>query len=446
MSAVRIVIIGGGSFGWAPLFIRDLVVTPELAGSTIVLHDIDPEAMDLVYQVGRRVIDTSGNDFHLQQTGSLPEALAGADFVILTITTGGLETMRHDLVIPSRYGIFQSVGDTVGPGGLSRGLRNIPVVVEIAREMERHCPDAWLLNYTNPMTTLTRAVTSETSIKTIGLCHEWLGVRAKLAQLFDVPEAAFQPRIAGINHLIWLLDLWLDGRSLMRDLHELAEQVIAGTLDLDPGDDSPMADHGQVKAHLLQLYGALPVAGDRHVAEFFPSFLTEATNFGEVYGVELTSVTDRAVWRADDRARLEAIVMGQTDLRPLLQEQSGEAAHSIITALATNGRYTGIMNLPNAGQIGNLPRDAVVETYGVVDSTGANGLSAGDLPAAIQAVVNRHVSNQELIVEAALTGDRALARQALCNDPLVTLPPEVAVAMLDDLLSANRDYLPLFFD
>jgi len=445
MSAVKIVIVGGGSYSWGPLFIRDLVVTPELAGSTIVLHDIDPEAMDLVYRAGQLLIQMGDYDFHFQQTGNLAKALNGADFVILTITTGRLETMRHDLEIPAQYGIIQAVGDTVGPGGLSRGLRNIPVVVDIARQMEIHCPDAWLLNYTNPMTTLTRAVTRETRIKTIGLCHEWLGVRWKLAKLFNTTEEALQPHIAGVNHLIWLLDCWLDGRSLIPELHDMAAKVLSGELDLDPDDDSLFADHGRVKSRLLQLFGALPVAGDRHVAEFFPYFLTEATNRGQTYQVALTSVADRYDWRAEDKARLEAVVSGDMGIRPFLQEQSNEAAHSIVTALATNGRYTGIMNLPNKGQIANLPHDVVVETYGVVERGGAHGISAGDLPPAIHAIVSRHVSNQELIVEAALTGDRNLAQQALLNDPMVMLAPETAVVMLDEILEANRDYLPLFY-
>jgi alpha-galactosidase len=314
----KIVIIGGGSLSWGPLFVRDLVVTPELAGSTIVLHDIDAEAMDLVYRVGELAIQAGGYDFQLERSGNLADALSGADVVILTITTGGLQSMRHDLEIPARYGIFQSVGDTVGPGGLSRGLRNIPVVVEIARQMEVHCPDAWLLNYTNPMTMLTRAVTRETVIKTVGLCHEWHGVRAKLARIFNAREEDFQPRIAGINHLIWLLDLYLDDRSLMPELHAMAGQLLSGDLDLDPDYDSPFADHGRVKARLLTLYGALPVAGDRHVAEFFPHFLSEATQRGRTYRVTLTSVEDRYGWYRADKARLESILAGKVALRPLL--------------------------------------------------------------------------------------------------------------------------------
>jgi alpha-galactosidase len=164
MGSVKIVIIGGGSYAWGPLFIRDIVVTPALAGSTIVLHDINPTALDLVFALGEKVVRFNPSPFTLEKTEHLDKGLQGADFVILTITTGGLEAMRHDVEIPAKYGVFQPVGDTVGPGGLARALRNIPVVVDIARQMEALCPQAWLLNYTNPMTTLCRAVTRETSI------------------------------------------------------------------------------------------------------------------------------------------------------------------------------------------------------------------------------------------------------------------------------------------
>jgi alpha-galactosidase len=312
--------------------------------------------------------------------------------------------------------------------------------------MERHCPDAWLLNYSNPLTTLTRAVTKETSIKTIGFCHEWLGVRYKLAQLLAVEESDFQPRIAGINHLIWLLDLKAAGQDLMPALSDLAGQILTGDGRLFGDDDmTSMVDRGKVKARLLQVYGAMPVAGDRHVAEFFPGFLTEATAQGQTYGLERTSVEERYQWREWDKRRLCDLLHDKLDIAPFLEKPSGEAAHSLISALATHARYTGIMNLPNQGQIANLPPDVVVETYAVVDSSGISGLSMGPLPPGIQAVVSRHVANQEMIVEAALTGDIHLARQALLNDPLVTVEPDGAERMLDEMLLANQAYLPQFF-
>jgi alpha-galactosidase/6-phospho-beta-glucosidase family protein len=447
MSPVKIVIVGGGSFAWGPKFIRDIAVTPELAGSTLVLHDIDPDALELVHALGQKIVQAVGAPLSIEKTAHLDEALAGAGFVILTITTGGLEAMRHDLEIPARYGVYQPVGDTVGPGGLARALRNIPVVVEIARRMEGLCPEAWLLNYTNPMTTLCRAVTRETGIKTIGLCHEFLGVRRKLQALWGVAAAEIQATVAGINHLIWILELRVRGEDAMPRLRELAEQVIAtrGRV-LGAGEEkrSSLADRGMIKSRLLGIYGALPAAGDRHVAEFFPFFLTEAAERGWRYGVQLTSVEERYAWRAEDEAFIRAALEDRIDLAAFLERTSGEAANQIIAAVASHGSYSGIMNLPNRGQIANLPPDAVVETFGVVDATGAHGISVGALPPAIQAIVARHVANQELIVQAALEGDRRLALQALLNDPL-TRDMEAAEAMLEEMLSANRQYLPQFF-
>lgn len=154
----KITIIGAGSYSWGPIFLRDIIVTPELTGSKICLHDIDAERMDLNFRLAQKFVETAQADFRITPTLSLNEALDGADFIILTITTGGLETTRHDLEIPTCYGIQQLVGDTTGLGGLSRALRNIPVLAAMAKKVDEHCPRAWLLNYTNPMTTLTRTL------------------------------------------------------------------------------------------------------------------------------------------------------------------------------------------------------------------------------------------------------------------------------------------------
>ena len=442
----RIVIVGGGSYTWGPLFVRDLLATPELHGSTIVLHDRNARALELVRALGRKAMAASGLPFSLEATLDLDQALTGADFVILTITTGGLEAMRHDLDIAARYGVFHSVGDTVGPGGLARALRNIPVMVNLAHRMEELCPNAWLLNYTNPMTTLCRAVTRETRIRTIGLCHEFLGVRKRLAKHFGVNAEEIQARVGGINHLAWILDLKVRGRDAWPELCAWAQQTLESPLDLSKSD--PFEDHNRVKARLFQVFGALPAAGDRHVAEFFPYFLTDAAERGRAYGVLLTSVDYRQRMRDEDRALLENLLKDDVDMKPFLSKTSGEAANKIISAVesagASGGRYVGIMNLPNRGQISNLPEGAVVETFGVVDHTGAHGLALGDLPPGVHAVVDRHVANQELIVEAALTGSRELALQALINDPMVR-ELDTAEPMLNELLEAHRAYLPQFF-
>lgn len=444
----KIAIIGGGSYTWGATFLRDIFITPELRGSTVTLHDIAPERIDLVFRLGQKMLSDYGLDFRLEQTLSLDEALAGADFIILTITTGRFEAMRPDLEIPWKYGIRQSVGDTAGPGGLSRALRNIQVVAEMVAKVDEICPEALFLNYTNPMSTLTRTLNMLRSVenKTVGLCHEWHGVREKLATIFGVDVGQIQPQVAGINHLIWLTGMHIAERDVWDELPAITGKILAGEIDPDPDDDSVFVDKARVKAVLFQLFGALPAAGDRHIAEFFHQFITEKTNWGADYGFRLTSIEDRQALEFFARAMIESAINGETPLEPFMQERSGEALAEIISAVTVGGRYHGILNLPNVGQIANLPYDAVVETYGVIDHTGAHALAFGEFPPGVQTVLERHIRNQEMTVEAALTGDREMALQVLLNDPLSSRLSVVELkSMLEELLEANKQYLPQFF-
>jgi len=441
----KIVIIGGGSYTWSPTFMRDIFVTPELQGSTIVLEDILQDRLDLTFTLGQKMIQDFNLDFHLEKTLSLDEALRDAEFVILTITTGRLESMRPDLEIPARYGIRQSVGDTTGPGGLSRSLRNIPVVAEIGRKVMEICPNALFLNYTNPMTVLTRVLAMQ-GVKVVGLCHEWIGVREKLASLFGVQPEAVTAKVAGINHFIWITDLYADGKCVWDDLPAIAEKILSGEIKVGEEDTSVFTDHAKVKSTLLKLYGALPAAGDRHVAEFFPHFINESTHWGADYDIKLTSVEDRQGLEMFAKMMIESVLRGETDLKPFMADVSTEAANQIIRAVAANQQYVGIMNLPNVGQIANLPQQAVVETFSVIDATGAHALTYGALPAGVQTILSHHVHQQEMTVESALIGNRDLALQILLNDPLTSrLPVEQIEKVLYELLEANQKYLPQFF-
>jgi len=424
MVEVKIVIIGGGSFLWSPTIIKDIVLTKDLSGSTITLMDIDPKALHIMLKLGEKIVEKAGEDFKIEGTTDRREALQGADYVILTISTGGLEAMRHDLEIPQKYGVYQSVGDTTGPGGVSRALRNIPVVVNIAKDMEDLCPDAWLINFTNPMTTLCRAINKTTKIKTIGLCHGLFGTLHMLQKIFNVELRDIQAKVGGINHFIWILDLRVkgeDGYPLLRDY-----------VDRHGVSISP------VGLRLFQAFGYLPAPQDRHIAEFFPYFLTEEAEAGKKYGVSLTTISDRL----RSRARIEEDVMKMlSGEKPIEMTMSQEAASSIISALANRREEIHIMNLPNRGQIANLPMDTVVETFGVVSVSGAHGIAVGKLPKGILNTVYPHVIKNELTVEAALTGDKQLALQAMLTDPLVR-NFENAEKMLDELLRANEKYLP----
>lgn len=442
----KITILGGGSYTWGPIFMRDIFATPELAGSTLVLHDIIQDRVDLLYALGQKMIQDFNLDFHLEKTLSLDESLTGADFVILTITTGRLESMRPDLEIPVKYGIKQSVGDTTGPGGLSRALRNIPVVAEIGRKVMEICPNALFLNYTNPLTVLTRTLAMQ-GVNVVGLCHEWIGVCEKLAQIFGTNPEGITARIAGVNHLIWVTDLYADGKRVWDELPVITDKILNGEIKVDEEDTSVFTDHAKVKSTLFKLYGALPAAGDRHIAEFFPHFLNESTNWGADYDVKLTSIEDRMGMEAFARMMIESAIKGETDLGPFMQDVSTEAANRIIRAMTCGQKYIGIMNLPNVGQIDNLPRDAVVETYGVIDALGANAIAYGEVPVGVRNVLEHHVRQQEMTVQAALTGSREVTLQVLLNDPLSSrLTVSQARQMMGELLEANKQYLSLFFE
>lgn len=448
---MKITIVGGGSYCWTPTLFRDIVCTPGLEGSEIVLEDINPRHLADLHACCKAVLAGFGKEkqFKLSATCDETRALRGADYVILTISTGGYDAMAHDLRIPYRYGIYQPVGDTVGPGGLSRALRNIPVVANIARRMESVCPNAWLLNITNPMTTLTRAVWRETDIRCIGLCHEVYGTLKRLGKILggkDVYED-FDYVVAGVNHLPWLLTLKFRGRNafpmLLRRIDKDGKVREQGG---GPGTafDESFRGKLRVKFALLKDFGALPAAGDRHVVEFFPYFCTREMRKGAAMGVELTTIeTRRNEYTPMWKKNVADITSGKVKMEPTI---SAEATARVIAALAGVRDWKDVVNLPNRGQIKELPPEVVVETCGAISRNRAVGLPVERIPPAILAQIQRHVAVQEMTVEAAMKGDRNLALQALLNDPLCGIIPDYrnVAKMLDEMLSANRKWLPQF--
>jgi alpha-galactosidase len=274
----------------------------------------------------------------------------------------------------------------------------------------------------------------------MGLCHELFGVRGGLIRMFGGSVDDFEMRVAGVNHLIWILDMTIRGRDGLQMVRDFVAE--GRTYPVPPargGWHEPFVDRWKLKLELFELYDALPAAGDRHLAEFFPYFLTDATHQGADYGVLLTRIADREQQVASAREAVHAAIEGE------LPEvtRSPEATANIVSAVA-NGRSTRtIVNLPNTGQIDNLPRGAVVETLAEITSAGAQPLTVGALPPGVLSTIEPHVVNQEMIVAAALRGDRKLALQALVNDPLVH-DLKTARALLDELLAAHEAYLPQF--
>src|SRR5580658_6919516 len=253
---MQVTIVGGGSYQWSPKLITDLLAVAPLAEMHLVLEDIDPAPLVKMEAYARLANEKMGTKITVSTTTDQKRAVDGADFVIVTISTGGFDSMGLDIDIPARYGIKQSVGDSVGPGGISRSLRNIPILVGLGRDMEEGCPDAWMLNITNPMTCLTRSVCKETSIKTVGLCHEVGHFCMDVAIAFQKPHTAIRPTVVGINHfpVITALDIdGADGLALIRDLVDQLGGVEA--LPRQPGqpEAEPFTKEDFGQRHALKL-------------------------------------------------------------------------------------------------------------------------------------------------------------------------------------------------
>ncbi|MGO8870031.1 MAG: hypothetical protein ACLQPH_01270 [Acidimicrobiales bacterium] len=447
---MQVTIVGGGSYQWTPELLADLLGTESLRGAHIVLEDIDPAPLAKMGPLAERLNEALDAKVTVTTTTDQRRALDGTDFVIVTISTGGFDSMAVDLDVPARFGIRQSVGDTVGPGGINRSLRNVPVLVDVARDMEAVCPDAWLLNITNPMTCLTRAVCRETSVKVVGLCHEVGNWAIDLAIALGKPVESVRPVVAGVNHLPVLAALEVDGDDGFPILADMVVEA-GGLAALAPQPGRPEAEEFSrldfvqrhaLKLTLLEKWGALPAAGDRHIAEFLPWVLTEASGWGADFNVELTPIGRRVEHQQGYIADVDAWLGGT---KPLQTWQSGELPALVIDSLLTGTPRQLPVNIPNHGQVPDVPDGAVVESICVVDGDGVRGRDVAPLPAPYAELVRRHVAVAELTVEAAVAGDRALADAAFFLDPLAGRGDFAQTEdMVAELLDGTSAWLPQF--
>jgi len=456
--APRITVIGGGSYQWVPKLAVDLANAPSLHEAEIVIEDVDPEPIPRMVELVEHI--SKGRGIGLTATGTTDQrdALDGADYVVVSISTGGFESMAQDLAVPERYGIRQSVGDTVGPGGVSRALRNIPVLVGIARDMADVCPDAWLLNLTNPMTTLCRAVPRETRVQTIGLCHEVTLCRFTLSMLLDADFRELDLEVTGVNHLPVVTSLSVgdaDGFASLRDLLDHADERAGEKLMFDLPDDfgprsasaggawtkGDLLAGNRLKFELFDRFGALPAAGDRHLAEFFPGFLTEESGWGGRWGVGLTTIEERERDQGSHIVAFEAMLASpEVSAMP-----SGEMVAPLIDSLLTGKRRHFPLNIPNAGQCPDLPDRVVVESICSADADGVRGRDHAAAPPALAEHLRRVSASQELTVDAALAGDREKVFEAMLTDPLAgRIDFDQLSRMTDELLAATERWLPQF--
>jgi alpha-galactosidase len=446
-----IAIIGAGGFVFPFRLFGDLISFPALQGAEIRLMDIDADRLDGVATAARALVAHHGLPTRVMTTTDRRQALDGADVVIITFQVGGVAAYRHDVEIPRRYGIDQTVGDTVGPGGVFRFLRSVPAYRDIAADARELCPEATFINYANPMAMAT-AYLSALGLRTVGLCHSVQGTTRMLARTLGVPYEEVSYRCAGINHQAWVLelrrgdeDLYPRLRTEMTVRHQVGRG--AGALRTDDGDHSGAAadastyegGNEQVRTEIMNEFGYFQTESSHHASEYLPYFRKNA---------ELVSEYLPQRW---DYYEICAAHDVPGDLTDQLERLKGELSPSVeYGASIVNSLVTGVPsvihgNVPNAtGLIANLPAEACVEVPCLVDANGVQPTAQGELPPQLAALNRTNVNVQTLAVRAALTGDVEHVRHAVALDPLTSTMctlPQIR-AMTEELLAAHAHLLP----
>ncbi|WP_094550645.1 alpha-glucosidase/alpha-galactosidase [Petroclostridium xylanilyticum] len=447
---INLAYIGGGSRGWAWRFMSDLALEEQLSG-TVRLYDIDFQAAHNNEVIGNKYseLDQAKGKWKYVAVKTLEEALTEADFVIISIVPGTFNEMASDVHLPEKYGIYQSVGDTVGPGGLVRALRTIPMYVEIAENIKRYSPNAWIINYTNPMTLCTRTLYEVfPQIKAFGCCHEVFGTQNLLVAMLEelrgikgVTREEIKVNVLGINHFTWFDKASYKNMDLIPLYRELVDKYYEeGFMDKNKNWLNKCFSYAnRVKFDLFRRYGLIAAAGDRHLAEFMPPWYLKDPETVEKWKFSITPVSWRIQHRENLIEKSNRLVRGE---EPVEIKPSGEEGVRQIKALVGLKDIVTNVNLPNVGQMQGIPMGAVVETNAYFSRDNVQPVMAGKLPDDVQNLVIRHVLNQEATLKAALTRDKALAFRTFINDPLVNIDIKDAEELFNQMLQNTREYLP----
>ncbi|PTQ85450.1 alpha-galactosidase [Trichococcus patagoniensis] len=412
-------------------------MTPSLQDAEIALYDIDEKRLkesELMLQTINK--NSNQNRANIQSFSDRKEALKGANFVINAIQVGGYKPSTViDFEIPKKYGLQQTIGDTTGIGGIFRGLRTLPVMFDIAKDMEEVCPDAWLLNYTNPMAILTMGMLKATKIKTVGLCHsvqvcvpelfEHLGIKDQ----YNLDE--FQWKIAGINHMAWLLEINRNGKDFYPEIRSLASKIA------DLHKDS-------VRFELMKHFGYYITESSEHNAEYHPYFIKK--NYPELID-QLQIPIDEYLRRCVEQIERWEIQRDEiVNDGSLEHTRSREYASYIMDAITTGTPAVIAGNVLNKGLITNLPENCCVEVPCLVDKNGVQPTYVGNLPTQLAALDRTNINVQELTVEAAMTLEKDKIYQAALLDPHASSELSISEikAMVDELIAAHGDYLPTY--
>ena len=438
---IRVAFIGAGSVGFTRRLLMDILAVPELQDTEFRLMDISAENLEMAKNLCAKMVEDNSLPAKVIATMDRKEALRDADYVITMVRVGGLEAFAHDIEIPLKYGVDQCVGDTLGPGGIFYALRTIPVLLDIAADMREVCPNALWLNYSNPMAMNTWAVRQAGGVKIIGLCHGVQGGAGQTANALGIPYGELEYVCAGINHQTWFIKVAHKGVDLT--------DMVLGAFKKDEG----MMKSEKLRIDVLERFGYYSTESNGHLSEYLPWYRKgsdeqKARWMDYSYWAGGETGGYLRVCREGREAYKEAYpkwMSGEMDQIPL-GNRSAEHGSYIIEALETGRRYWGCFNMENTGLITNLPEGCTVELPCIVDSNGIQPTFIGDLPLQCAATCSASVNVQRMAVEAALTGDRNLARLAVLHDPLTSavLTPDQVWAMVDEMFEALSPWLPQF--
>ena len=460
MNEIKLAYIGGGSKAWARVFMNDLALTPGLTGE-IALYDIDRVAAERNRRIGARIdaLPEAVGRWRYTVADTLEAALAGADFVAISILPGTFDEMAADVHLPEKYGVYQSVGDTVGPGGVLRSLRTVPLFEVFARAIQACCPDAWVINLTNPMTILCKTLLATfPGIKAFGCCHEVFHAEDFLCcvvkEQLGVPRPhrhELRVEVSGINHFTWITQARWGDADVMALLPDFIDKFYERGY-CEQGDD-PQAFRGEnpflygnkVKMDLFRRFGALGAAGDRHLVEFMDGrwYLSDR-DAPEKWLYHLTTVDYR---RADQRRRIaEAEALADGRQPPVLQ-RSDEELVAFLKALLGMGRVVSNANVLNVGQMGEAPLGSVVETFCAFDRDSVTPLAARPLPEGAAALVRTNAQNIEDLYAAIRARDLDAAFRVFLRQPLSSrLREDDGRALFREMVTATADYLAPWYD
>jgi alpha-galactosidase len=435
----KIAFIGAGSWGFTRKLVRDLLTFPLLENSTIALMDINAERLDFSKRAVQKIVDLGNYPAQVMATQDRAEALRDADFVVVTILAGGVEIWRHDIEIPKQFGVDINIGDTRGPSGIFRALRTIPVMLDIARDMERLCPNALMLNYTNPMAMLCRALQRETDIQLTGLCHSVQGTAEMLAKWIGAPMEEITYTCAGINHMAWYLKYEWKGEDAYPLIHKVVtecpevynEEIVRNEMFL--ALDHYVTESSGHNSEYNWWFRKRP--------DLIEKYCTHGTgwNPGEYAYIVKRYVERESDWREEAQKWFAAET-------PIDLERGHEYAAYIMNAIMGGEPFEYNGNVRNTGLITNLPQDACVEVPVWASRKGLTPVYVGALPAQCAMLTNLSASIEEMAVEAAIGGDPRLVYQAIAHDPLTAAVLSLAEIkeMVNVMLEKNREYLPTF--